>query len=107
MQMKRKNIFWTAWAIIGLTLVVAAGVKSFANEVRDKIERSALKYLPVRSKDPCCLPASSWTASRKRKIQSEINEKLLKEFSKLVDVSPDIPKRLLSEIQLSDITVRR
>ncbi len=28
---------------------------------------------------------------RKRKIQSEINEKLLKEFSKLVDVSPDIP----------------
>jgi len=46
LQMKRKNIFWTAWAIIGLTLVVAAGVKSFANEVRDKIERSALKYLP-------------------------------------------------------------
>jgi len=46
LQMKRKNIFWTAWAIIGLTLVVAAGVKSFANEIRDKIERSALKYLP-------------------------------------------------------------
>jgi len=46
LQMKRKNISWTAWAIIGLTLVVAAGVKSFANEIRDKIERSALKYLP-------------------------------------------------------------
>ncbi|HNS08297.1 MAG TPA: hypothetical protein PKN29_01290 [Candidatus Ozemobacteraceae bacterium] len=32
---------------------------------------------------------------RKRKIQSEINEKLLKEFSKLVDVSPDIPKKAI------------
>lgn len=43
--MKRKNVFWTAWAIIGLTLVIAAGVKSFANEVRDKIERSTLRYI--------------------------------------------------------------
>jgi len=44
--MKRKSMFWTAWAVIGLTLVVAAGVKSFANDVRERIERSALKYLP-------------------------------------------------------------
>lgn len=46
MQMKRKSMFWTAWAVIGLTLVVAAGVKSFANDVRERIERSALQYLP-------------------------------------------------------------
>lgn len=39
-------MFWTAWAVIGLTLVVAAGVKSFANDVRERIEQSALKYLP-------------------------------------------------------------
>ncbi|HNS08298.1 MAG TPA: hypothetical protein PKN29_01295 [Candidatus Ozemobacteraceae bacterium] len=44
--MRRKNIFWTAWAIIGLTLVVAAGVKSFADDVKERIERSAHKYLP-------------------------------------------------------------
>ncbi len=45
--MKRKNMFWTAWAIIGLTLVVAAGVKSFADDVKERIERSALKYIPT------------------------------------------------------------
>ncbi len=45
--MKRKSMFWTAWAVIGLTLVVAAGVKSFANDIKERIESSALRYLPT------------------------------------------------------------
>ncbi|MDD3146965.1 MAG: hypothetical protein PHD82_06650 [Candidatus Riflebacteria bacterium] len=41
----RRNIFWTAWGIVGLSFFLAASIKSFATEIRKRAEDRKHTYV--------------------------------------------------------------
>lgn len=41
----RRNIFWTAWGLVGLACMLFAGIKSFATEIRKQVEAREHKYI--------------------------------------------------------------
>jgi len=41
----KRNIFWTAWGVVGLMFLLSASLKSFAAEIRKRVDANEHKYV--------------------------------------------------------------
>ncbi len=46
----KRNVFWMVWGIVGLVFLLSASIKSFAAEIRKRVEANEHKYVSEESK---------------------------------------------------------
>lgn len=46
----KRNLFWTVWGIVGLVFLLSASIKSFAAEIRKRVEANEHKYISEESR---------------------------------------------------------